>query len=192
MATDAITTIRAPADYVQGDPSHTEPILDGRLECEREGLRFSGEGGELMLGIEDLLGISISGRAAAPGRHALQGTMRVAGLVNGEPAEWVFAVDRDDAIRMQDELNWELAVRGRPPLPHIEELVGFPSPRVTRLPADAAGPPPLDRAAAELGHALAAVDRGRRRKRRIWPWVALGTVVVALEILVPLIILRGI
>jgi hypothetical protein len=191
MATHAITSVRAPADYVQGDPGEPETLRDGQLECDPEGLRFTSAGGELLLGIDELHGISISGRPAAPGPDAIQGTMRVAGLHHGDPVEWVFAVDRDHAARIQSQLNRELAVRGRPPLPHIEELVGFPSPRVTRLPAEAAGPAPHDRAAAELGHALDAADRGNRRKRRVWPWVVLGTLLVALEILVPLIILRG-
>jgi hypothetical protein len=191
MALATHVSVRAPADYVQGDPREPEPMMGGRLECDPEGLRFSSPDGELLLGIDDLLGISISGRAAEPHPDAIQGTMRIAGLTHGDPAEWVFAVERSDAVQLQDQLNRELAVRGRPPLPHIEELVGFPSPRVTRLPAEAAGPPALGRAAAELGHALDAADRGARRKHRVLPWVALAVVVLALEILVPLIILRG-
>jgi hypothetical protein len=192
MATRTNGTAHAPANYLEGDPDEPESIMDGRLDCEPGGLRFSSaDGGELLLGIDSLLGISISGRAAVPGRNAIRGTMRVAGLSHGEPAEWVFAVDRSAAARLQDQLNRELAARGKRALPHIEELVGFRSPRVTRLPAEAAGPPPPVRAAVELGHRLDGADRGARRKRRVLPWVALATVIIALEVLVPLIILRG-
>ena len=193
MAPGANGTATAPANYLEGDPSNPDAIMDGRLDCDPGGLRFSGSDGELLLDLDSLLGISISGRtvAGARGRNGIRGTMRVAGWSHGEPAEWVFAVDRSAAADLQHQLNQELAARGRPALPHVEELVGFPSASVSRPPEEVVSPTPFDRVAAELGHRLDAADRQPSSRRRVVFWVAVATIAIALEILVPLIVLRG-
>jgi hypothetical protein len=193
MPPEANGTAHAPANYLEGNPSHPDSILGGRLDCDPGGgLRFSSSRGELLLGLDSLLGISISGRTPArDDGNEIRGTMRVASLSRGEPAEWVFAVDRSAAASLQRQLNHELAARGRPALPHVEELVGFPSNGAARLPEEVADPAPIDRVAAELGHRLDGADRKPSSRRRVVFWIAIAAVAVMLEILVPLILLRG-
>jgi hypothetical protein len=188
----AIGTAHARANYLEGDPAQPESILGGRLDCEPGGLRFSSTERELLLGLDDLLGISITGRSPAKegGRNEFRGTMRVAGLEGGEPAEWVFAVDRSDAAEIQRRLNSELAARGRPALPHIEELIGFPINGGSPPPREVLDPTPLDLVAAELGHRLDGVDRAPSNRRRWAFWIALAAIALALEIAIPLILLR--
>ena len=111
----------------------------------------------------------------------IRGSMRVAAVGEQSPAEWIFAIDRSAAARLRSEVNRELASRGRPELPYIEEL------------ESALAPPP----------ALPAVDPGARpgaakaerpeksRRRKALPWVLLGAALVIAEVVVPLLILKG-
>lgn len=193
MSPGANGAVAAPANYLEGDPTHPDSILGGRLDCEPGGLRFySSSGDELLLGLDSLLGISISGRTPAREEgNDIRGTMRVASLSRGEPEEWVFAVDRTAAADLQEQLNHELAARGKPALPHIEELVGFRSAGASRPPDEVLRPTPIDRVAAELGHRLDGADPPPTNRRRVLFWVAIATIALALEILVPLILLRG-
>lgn len=197
MATKAQAAGAAKANYLWGDPVSRDPIKGGRLEFDAAGLRFKGPGGdEIRLPLGSLLAISISGRTAekANGRRAIHGTMRVAGVSHGEPTEWVFAVDRSAGAALKGQVDGERATRGEPPLPHVEELVGFPQhqPPSLNLPERVDTPAPMDRVAAELGHRLDAADGGRpKRRRRLLPWVILGGVLVAAEVIVPLVLLRG-
>ncbi|MGH2956819.1 MAG: hypothetical protein ACRDL6_07495 [Solirubrobacterales bacterium] len=187
-----------PANYLGGDPGHPGAISGGQLAVDEAGLRFVGPGGrELRVPTDSLLGMSISGRAPdGSGRKGIHGTMRVA-VSQGQPAELVFAVDRSAAARLQAQLNRELAARGRPALPHIEELMEFPAaarpapvgPAARAVPARVIHANP-SLAAAELGHRLDGVERSRR-KRRVLPWVLLGAVVVIAEVAVPIILTRG-
>jgi hypothetical protein len=186
----------AVADYLGGDPAEPESITGGRLDLDGARLRFTGPGGRgLELGPDTMLGISISGRSAdrGRGRKGIHGTMRVAGVSHGEPAEWVFAIDRSAAARLQAQLNQELANRGMDALPHVEELVGFPLHNGAATARVASGPPAMDLVAAELGHRLAAADRKppKSRRRKWLPWVALGLVLVLAEVAVPLLLMHG-
>lgn len=201
MRTDSDGYGAAPASYLGGDPRLPAAIPGGRLAVDAGGLRFIGpEGRELRIPTDSVLGMSISGRAVERSRRrkGIQGTMRVAGISGGEPAELVFAVDRSAAARLQAELNEELAARGRPSLPHIEELVEFPSGRrpalgtaqAAALPPQATGSNP-SLAAAELGHRLDGAQPPAKRKRRVLPWVLLGGLFVAAEIAIPIILTRG-
>ena len=186
----AIGTDHARANYLDGDPDQPRSILGGRLDCEPGGLRFSSTERELLFGLDDLLGISITGRTPArEDGNDIHGTMRVACLEQGEPAERVFAVDRSDAAEIQRRLNQELAARGRPALPHIEELAGFPVERRS-VPREVLNPTPLDLVAAELGHRLDGVARAPSNRRRWIFWIAVATVALALEIAIPLILVR--
>jgi hypothetical protein len=124
--------------------------------------------------------------------------MRVAGLRGAEPTEWLFAIDRSAATALRGRVDRELASRGRSPLPFVEELDGFP---LHPGPANGAplpdGPRSLELSIAELGHRLDGADGHKpSRRRRILPWVLLGTVLlgtllVAAEVIVPLVLLRG-
>lgn len=186
-----IGTDHARANYLEGDPEQPTSIVGGRLDCEPGGLRFSSTERELLFGLDDLRGISITGRTPArDDGNQIRGTMRVAGLEEGEPAEWVFAVDRADAAEIQHRLNRELAVRGRPALPHIEELIGFPISGGSPPPREVLDPTPLDLVAADLGHRLDGVDRAPSNRRRWAFWIALASIALALEIAIPLILLR--
>jgi hypothetical protein len=190
----------APANYLGGDPRLPAAIPGGQLAVDAGGLRFIGpEGRELRVPTDSLLGMSISGRAAdgARGRRGIHGTMRVA-VSQGQPTELVFAVDRSAAARLQAQLNQELATRGRPELPHIEELMEFPAaerpaplgPAARAVPARAIHANP-SLAAAELGHRLDGAEENGGRKRRVLPWVVLGAVLVVAEVAVPIILTRG-
>jgi len=180
-------TVHARANYLEGDPDRPEVILGGRLDCEPGGVRFSSAERELLFGVDELLGISISGRTAAKeDGNKIHGTMRIASLEEGEPAEWVFAVDRSDAAEIQRQLNHELAARGLPPLPHIEELAGFDR----KPPPEVINPTPLDLVAAELGHRLDGAARAPSNRRRWIFWISIAAVALALEIAIPLILVR--
>jgi hypothetical protein len=190
----------APASYLGGDPHLPPEIPAGELAVESGGLRFFGEdGSELRIPPDSLLGMSISGRAAdgSRGKRGIHGTMRVA-VLHGQPTELVFAVDRAAAARLQAQLNQELAARGRPALPHIEELMEFPAverpaplgPAARAVPArEIHANPSL--AAAELGHRLDGAEGHGRRRRRVLPWIVLGAVLVIAEVAVPIILTRG-
>jgi hypothetical protein len=201
MRTDSDGYGAAPANYLGGDPRLPAAVQGGQLAVDEGGLRFVGpEGRELRVPTDSVLGMSISGRAAerTRGRKGIQGTMRVAGISAGEPAELVFAVDRAAAARLQAQLNDELAARGRPSLPHIEELVEFPAGRnpalgtaqTAALPPQASGSHP-SLAAAELGHRLDGAQGPPKRKRRVLPWVVLGALFLAAEIAIPIILTQG-
>jgi len=178
------------ANYLEGDPEQPSSIVGGRLDCEPGGLRFSSTERELLFGFDELLGISITGRTAArEDGNEIRGTMRLAGLEQGEPAEWVFAVDRSDAAEIQRRVNQELAARGRPALPHIEELIGFPV-NASPPPREVLDPTPLDLVAAELGHRLDGVARAPSNRRRWALWIALAAIALALEIAIPLLLMR--
>jgi len=184
------------ADYLGGDPIESSAIEGGRLDVHRSGLRFSGPAGaELRLPLDDLLGISLSGRAVeSRHRRAIHGTMRIAGLRGTEPTEWLFAIDRSAASALRRRVDRELASRGRSPLPFVEELDGFPLHRRSARPTEGpAGAPHLQLKVAELGHMLASADARKHSpsRRRILPWVLLGAALIAAEVIVPLILLRG-
>ena len=190
----------APASYLGGDPRLPAEISGGQLTVDGGGLRFIGpEGRELRVPPDCLLGMSISGRAAegARGRKGIHGTMRVA-VLHGQPTELVFAVDRSAAAKLKAQLDQELAARGRPALPHIEELMEFPAAeRPAPLGTVARAVPAREihanpsLAAAELGHRLDGAHGHGKRKRRLLPWVVLGAVLVIAEVAVPLILTRG-
>ena len=195
MEIRATRTKAARADYLGGDPAEERSIDGGRLDFDSTGLRFSGPAGaELRLPVDGLLGITISGRAAERRRRrAIRGTMRVAGLRGAEPTEWLFAIDRSAATALRGRVDRELASRGRSPLPFVEELDGFP---LHRGPANGApypeGHPSLELSIAELGNRLDGAGGGKpSRRRRILPWVLLGIALVAAEVIVPLVLLRG-
>lgn len=182
----------ARADYLGGDPVEVGAVSGGQLNVDPAGLRFSApEGPELRLPLEALLGISISGRAAERSRRALHGTMRVAGMRGEVPAEWRFAIDRSAAAALARQVNRELASRGERPLPHVEEVDGFPlngNGNGVRAAPEVSRPPSLQ--LAELGHRLNSLDARRRSRRRpVVPWVILGSALVAVEVVVPLILL---
>lgn len=180
----------ARADYLGGDPVEAGSVSGGQLNVDPSGLRFSGPGGaELRLPLDALLGISISGRAAQRSRRALHGTMRVAGMRGEVPAEWRFAIDRAAAAALAGQVNRELASRGEGPLPHVEEVDGFPlNGNGARAAGQVSRPPSLQ--LAELGHRLNSLDARRRSRRRpVLPWVVLGGALIAVEVVVPLILL---
>lgn len=186
-----IGTDHARANYLEGDPERPNAVVGGRLDCEPGGLRFSSAERELLFGLDELLGISITGRTAAREEgNEIRGTMRVAGLEQGEPAEWVFAVDRSDAAEIQRRLNQALAARGRPALPHIEELIGFPISGGSPPPRELLDPMPFGLVAADLGHRLDGVARPPSNRRRWVLWISLAVLALALEIAIPLILLR--
>jgi hypothetical protein len=211
MATDAKRPPGpARADYLGGAPEVGPAISGGRLDFDASGLRFSGPAGdELHVPVDGILGISISGRAAERRRRrALRGTMRVAGMRGAEPAEWLFAIDRSAAATLRRRVDRELSLRGRS-LPFVEELDGFP---LTQAPRPGAEPaitarrhrrrapepepdssPSLELSIAELGHRLdgVAARRQSRGRRRLLPWAVLGGVLILVEVVVPLLLIKG-
>jgi hypothetical protein len=216
MATRTRTVKPARADYLGGDPGESRLISGGRLGLDPSGLHFIGPAGaDLRQPLDGLLGISISGRTAES-RHGRgpRGTMRVAVLRGAQHAEWRFAIDRSAATALRRLVNRELSSRGRSPLPFVEELDGFPLNGSHPEPEAPYSPPPrspslrhspsprtpspghspsLQVSMAQLGHRLNTLDAQRqaRRRRRVLPWALLGAALIAAEVIVPLILLRG-
>src|SRR5262245_16674435 len=113
----------APAIFMTQGGDGPRAGVGGRLGFDDAALRFTGSGADLLLDVDSMLGMSISGRpVSGNGRGSIRGTMRVAAVADQAPAEWVFAIDRSAAARLRTEVNRELLSRGKPELPYIEEL----------------------------------------------------------------------
>jgi hypothetical protein len=99
----------APAVFVTPGADGARSGVNGRLGFDDAALRFTGSGADLLLDVDSMLGMSISGRAVSSGGHGPRGTMRVAAVAGQSPAEWVFGIDRTAAVRLRTEaLPWVL------------------------------------------------------------------------------------
>lgn len=177
----APTELDTRADYIDGDPAEPGPINDGTLALDSDGVHFSSDGRQgLHAGLEDLLGITVSGSGGH--RHGVRsrhGTTRLAVRLDERPMVWQFAIDRSNAVQLRERINHALAGAGLPPLPFVEALYDF-QPAVD--PVFAEQPP------APLRTDHHEIDREAwfRQKRVIF---ALAATMVFLEIGVPLLIL---
>jgi len=199
----------ARADYLRGDPAEPGPVTGGRLALEPTCLRFTGpDGAELAIELEELEGVTVSGsrggRRRAP--RTPRGTMFVAGVHSMRPTVWEFAIDRSAGVAIRDRMNGLLARSGREPLPFVEALDDFPP-----LPVVIEGDPleagdiyeeeaydeePDEQELYEESqdedlNVDALEPAPGNRKRRVRITIAVVLVVLLLEVLIPLLIIRG-
>ncbi len=196
------------ADYIHGDPAEPGPIRDGTLSIKASGLVFSSPGeAELIIGIEDLEGITVSGSRVRGGGSDRRGTTRVAAYRDEQPAVLEFAVDRAKGVQLREHLNRERAGIGQPPLPFVEALYEF---EITTAPPPAREHEDRPRKQSRRGQAPRSREREQasrelvvplngpvREKRRVYRqpsrqrqlMLALVAGIVALEIGVTLLVL---
>jgi hypothetical protein len=197
----------ARADYVRGDPVQPGPVTGGRLALEPTCLRFTGpEGDELRIELEELEGLTVSGSAGGRPTHgprrAPRGTMFVAGLRHRQPTVWEFAIDRSAGAEFRERVNRGRTKTGHPPLPFVEALDEFPPlPVVLDYdPLESNGDggdgyavaPEVQVEDGTDGYPVAETEKEPKRDRRLVTVVGVVLAVLALEALVPLLIIRGI
>ena len=149
--------------------------------------------------LEQLKAVTVTGRRpeGIPGRTP-HGTLRLACQRDSSVAVWEFAVDRALAAGLRDDIDRILAQMQRPALPFVEQLLG-PEEGENLSNGNGSNGHDMNRNGVTKGElvpvqaikpSLASRSRSELVKRRRWIFLGavIGSLLVAAEVVVPLVL----